>query len=165
MPAVEVDLAIIAEQERVLQFTSFNADTAWRLGCRLRELATGRGAASMGIWIAGQTLFYATLPEAVPGQEDWLRRKRNTVLRFGKSSYRVGMEMRRDGTTLAARQGLGLADFADHGGGFPLLLRDTGCVGCIVFSGLPQREDHELVVDAIASVLGTDVKRLSMEKE
>lgn len=71
----------------------------------------------------------------------------------------------RCGTTLAARQGLGLADFADHGGGFPLLLRDTGCVGCIAFSGLPQREDHELVVDAIASVLGIEVKRLSMEKD
>lgn len=165
MPAAEADLAVIAEQERTLRFSSFNPDTAWQLGCRLRDLAAGRGAAAMGVWMGGQTLFYATLPGVVPSHEDWLRRKRNTVLRFGKSSYRVGMEMRRDGTTLEVRQGLALADFADHGGGFPLQLKETGCVGCIGFSGLPQREDHALVVEAIAGVLGVDVVRLEMEKK
>ena len=112
-----------------------------------------------------QTLFLcATVTSAgkgvTPGNEDWLRRKRNTVLRFGRSSMRVGLELEREGTTLEARQGLMLADFAAHGGGFPLLLRGTGCVGAVVVSGLTQREDHELAVAAIGAELKVTVQQL-----
>jgi uncharacterized protein (UPF0303 family) len=36
-----------------------------------------------------------------------------------------------------------------------------GCIGSVVVSGLPQREDHELVVTAVAQVLGVTPPRLS----
>ena len=58
MPIPE-DLARIALQEQELQFPSFNEETAWRLGSRLRALAVERG---LGIVIDvrrfGQPLFY-----------------------------------------------------------------------------------------------------------
>lgn len=155
------DLEVLAAQETALQFVSFNGDVAWALGSRLREMAMGQGRpVAMGVWMAGQTLFYATTPGTTTGNEDWLRRKRRTVERFGRSSYRVGTEMRRDGTTLEARQGLTLAEYADHGGGFPLKLAGTGCVGAVVLSGLAQREDHALVVEAIMAVTGIEAPRL-----
>ncbi len=159
------DLHILVRQESELQFPYFNADTAWELGTRMRELASRcEKPVAMGIWVAGQTLFYsATVAKSAgvtPGNEDWLRRKRNTVERFGKSSLRLGLELQRDETTLERRQGLMLADYAAHGGGFPLSLERTGCVGAIVVSGLTQREDHDLAVDATAAVLGRAVPRL-----
>jgi len=40
-------------------------------------------------------------------------------------------------------------DYACHGGGFPLLIKDVGCVGAIIVSGLKQDEDHALVVQGI----------------
>jgi uncharacterized protein (UPF0303 family) len=39
--------------------------------------------------------------------------------------------------------------FAAHGGAFPLLVRGVGPVGTVVVSGLPQVDDHRMVVAAL----------------
>jgi uncharacterized protein (UPF0303 family) len=61
---------------------------------------------------------------------------------------------------MEARHGLSLTDYAAHGGGFPLWLAGC-CVGSVVLSGLAQRDDHALVVDAISEVLGVAAPRLT----
>lgn len=158
---LENDLRVIEEQERVLEFGAFGAEAAWALGGRMRALAVESGRpVAMGIWMAGALLFYAGTPGITPDNEWWLQRKRATVERFGRSSYRVGLELERDGATLGEKQGLPMREFAVHGGGFPLRLRGTGCVGAVVLSGLPQRQDHAMVVEAIAGMLGVSVPRL-----
>lgn len=149
------DIAGVKRQEALLQFSEFGADTAWTIGCRLREAAIARGMPmTFEIAVAGRTLFLVATDGAPAGQMDWIRRKRNTVLRFGRSSYQVGLTLALEGKTLEERHGLTLADYAAHGGGFPIVLKGTGCVGTIVASGLPQREDHEMVVSVLAGVLG-----------
>lgn len=154
MSAAE-DLAIIDRQEELLRFPSFDADTAWQLGSRMRtSLLDRRAGGTVEIELAGQLLFACATPGATPGQADWIRRKRNTVHRFARSSYAVGRILERDGETLESRHGLTLADYAAHGGGFPLWIAGTGPVGSIIVSGLPQRDDHSLVVAAIADILG-----------
>ncbi len=158
---LDEEIEILKAQETVLHFAAFNAETAWALGCRIRELATQTPKpVAIGIWLASQTLFYTGTSGVTPSNEDWLRRKRNTVLRFGRSSLLVGSELVRSGSTLEAKQGLGLAEYAAHGGGFPLLLEGTGCVGAIVVSGLTQREDHELVITAVSGLLSRSVTQL-----
>ena len=158
---MEHDLAVIAEQERVLQFAAFNADVAWQLGGRLRMLAVSSGRpVATAIWMAGALLFYTGTPGITLDHEFWLQRKRATVERFGRSSYAIGLELARDGSTLEARQGLATQQFAVHGGGFPLRLEKTGCVGAVVLSGLPQREDHSMVVQALAGLLEVEVPQL-----
>ena len=158
------DIEIITEQELLLRFPAFDANTAWALGSVLRGklLAEGVGG-SIEIETAGQVLFACTTPGATPGQADWIRRKRNTVLRFGRSSYGVGRMLERDGVTMEARHGLMLADYAAHGGGFPIFVEGVGAgaVGTVIVSGLPQREDHRLVVSALAEVLGVVVPELA----
>ncbi len=149
------DIERIKVQEAKLQFAEFGAETAWTIGCKLRERAIALGAGmTFEIQVAGRMLFAVAMKEAAQGQEDWIRRKRNTVMRFGKSSYHVGRQLEVDKTTLEERQGLRLADYAAHGGGFPVVLRGTGLVGTVVASGLPQRDDHEMVVAVLAEVLG-----------
>lgn len=160
---LEDEIRILTEQEALLHFPSFNSDTAWELGSRLRTiLATDSRPAAIGITFGGQTLFYAATGFVAPGNEDWVRRKRNTVLRFGKSSFRVGKELAKNKTTLEERQGLMLADYAAHGGGFPVTLAGSGCLGAVVVSGLTQPEDHEAVVTAIAGLLGIKVPHLEL---
>jgi uncharacterized protein (UPF0303 family) len=161
--SIETDLKTIARQEKELQFESFSADVAWLVGCKLRADALSRGAAmTFEIQVAGRTLFLAATDGAPAGQLDWIRRKRNVVMRFGRSSYAVGLQLEQDGQTIEQRHGLTLADYAMHGGGFPVLLRGTGCVGSIVASGLHQRVDHAMVVDAVAGVLGVNPQSFTM---
>lgn len=99
------------------------------------------------------------MPGTTPDNLDWARRKKNVVMRFQRSSYAVGLQLRKDRTTLA---GLEVREYAPHGGGFPSLLRGTGCVGTIVVSGLPQRDDHELIVEVLAELLEERLEELAL---
>ena len=158
---LDEEIELLKQQEAALQFAVFNAEVAFELGCRMRAFAeTAPKPVAIGIWMAGQTMFYAGTNGITPGNEDWLRRKRNTVLRFGKSSLLVGSELLKSGTTLEEKQGLPPADYAAHGGGFPVLLRGSGGVGAIVVSGLTQREDHAIVIAGLSASLQTSVSQL-----
>jgi uncharacterized protein (UPF0303 family) len=153
--STDQDIAAIATQEARLQFAGFNAEAAWRLGNQLRAVAAARGAAvTIDIWLGAQQLFVSAMPGTSPDNAEWARRKRNVVLRFHRSSYAVGLELSRRQTSLREKYGLEERDHAAHGGCFPLNLRGTGCVGTIAVSGLPQREDHELIVAVLALEIG-----------
>ena len=155
------DLAVLAQQESLLRFTDFTPDTAWQLGNHLRDALLAREAGgSVEIELAGQLLFACTTVGAKPDQADWIRRKRNAVRHFARSSYSIGRQLELDQQTLEAHHGLALADYAAHGGGFPIFLAGSECVGTIIVSGLPQREDHNLVVTAIAEHLNVTIPQL-----
>ena len=94
-----------------------------------------------------------------------MRRKFNVVKHFHKSSYRVGLETRLKETTLEARSGLPVADYAAHGGGFPLRVAGAGVIGCVTISGLPQRQDHETVVEALCQMLDKDFANYALGPE
>jgi uncharacterized protein (UPF0303 family) len=159
---VAEDLVIIAEQEKLLRFPAFNADTAWKLGSALRSLIDQRGTGgTVEIEIAGQVLFSAATVGATPGQADWIRRKRNVVHRFARSTYFVGLTLQQNGETMEARHGLELKDYAAHCGGFPIHVEGTGIIGSVIASGLPQRDDHSLVVAAMTQVLGITAPQLT----
>jgi uncharacterized protein (UPF0303 family) len=154
------DLDILAQQESLLHFANFTPDTAWQLGSLLRSAVLARNAGcTIEVELSNHILFTATTPGATPGQADWIRRKRNTVRRFARSSYAVGRQLELDQQTLEARHGLTLADYAAHGGGFPLRIADA-FVGTIILSGLAQRDDHNLVVTAIAEHLKIAIPQL-----
>jgi uncharacterized protein (UPF0303 family) len=157
------DLAAIARQEQELQFARFDEDVAWKLGSRVRELAIAK---KFGVVIDvrrfGQPLFYCALTGTTPDNPEWVRRKINTVARFHKSSYAVGLELQQSGSTLAEKQGLPVADYAVHGGSFPIRIAGAGVIGAVTVSGVPQRSDHELVVESLCAELGRDYAALKL---
>lgn len=149
------DLSTIARQESELVFEKFDETAAWQLGSRLRSLAVERGySIAIDVRRLGQQLFYCALPGAVPDQAEWIRRKVNVVTRFHRSSYAVGRELARSNSSLEEKQGLPTLDYATHGGCFPIRVAAAGIIGCVTVSGLPQRADHELAVEAICLELG-----------
>ena len=159
---IEDDIHRIEAQERRLQFAAFDSAVAWQIALYLRkrgEAASLGIVVDIGLWSLPLVSF--ALPGATLANYDWVRRKRNTVRTFAKSSYAVGLTLERDGDTLPVRQGLELKDYAIHGGGFPLHMEGMGVIGSIVVSGLPQRDDHELAVTAVAQVLGVKPPRLN----
>jgi uncharacterized protein (UPF0303 family) len=160
------DLEQIALQEHELVLQNLDTETAWDLGLRLRTLAKERG---LGVVIDvrrfGQPLFYAALEGTTPDHVEWVRRKSNVVARFHCSSYAIGLKEKIKNETLFQSQGLPVADYATHGGSFPLTVTGAGVVGSVTVSGLPQRADHELVVEALCAVLGRDYAALKLAAE
>jgi uncharacterized protein (UPF0303 family) len=162
--SIEADLERLALQERRLQFAHFDAQAAWAIGCRLKALAEQRGGAvAIDIRLHGQPLFFCALPGTAPTNVDWIRRKRKTVAMFNRSSYAMGLSLKRENATLESKTGVNLRDYATHGGCFPILLQGGVCIGTITVSGLPQRADHELVVQAIAEFLSVPMNEVALE--
>lgn len=157
------DLTQIAIQEKRLQFDHFNHTIAWILGNRLREVAEAQGqSVAIDIQLHGQPLFFYAMSGTSPDNVDWVRRKRNVVLRYHQSSYAIGLQLKQQNTTLTEKVGVDARDYAPHGGCFPLMVKGTGCVGTITVSGLPQRQDHNLIVKVLSELLNQPHDELAL---
>jgi uncharacterized protein (UPF0303 family) len=151
------DLEVIAKQERELVLPEFDEDIAWKLGSHLRELASVRRLpVAIEIKRFGQPIFYSAVNGSTPDNAEWVRRKGNIVARFHRSSYAIGLALKQTNSTLADKYELPSSDYASHGGSFPLRVAGAGIIGSVTVSGLPQRADHELVVEALCAQLGQD---------
>ena len=160
------DLDRIAEQERELVLPRLDAAVAWELGLRLRTLALERGLpVVIDVRRFGQPLFYAAIEGTTPDNVEWVRRKSNVVARFHRSSYAIGLKEKIKNETQFEMQGLPTADYATHGGSFPLAVAGAGVVGSVTVSGLPQRRDHALVIEALCSLLGRDYAALRLAED
>ena len=163
--AITDDLPILIRQERELLLPEFNEEVAWQIGWRLRELARSRAfAVAIDVRRFGQPLFYAALAGTTPDHVEWVRRKSNVVGRFHRGSYRVGLELQQRQTSLAEKYGLPALDFAAHGGSFPLQVTGARVIGSVTVSGLAQRADHELVIEALCGQLGKPYSDLALAK-
>ena len=163
MPIAD-DLARIAIQEQELQFATFDEETAWRLGSRVRAFAVARKLVLVvDVRRFGQPLFYSALPGTTPDNVDWVRRKGNVTARFHRSSYAMKLELEQKSSNLHERYGLPIADYAGHGGCFPLRVLGAGVIGSITISGLPDRDDHQLAVEALCAELDRSFDALRLE--
>ncbi|HEY0784817.1 MAG TPA: heme-degrading domain-containing protein [Acidobacteriaceae bacterium] len=161
--AIADDLEQIARQERELQFVRFDHEIAWRLGLTLRDLAVVRGhRVVIDVRRFGQQLFLSALEQTTPDNLEWVRRKTNTVARLLRSSYAVGLSLEQKQSTLSAKYALAAADYVSHGGSFPLAVVGAGVLGAVTVSGLDQRADHELVVEALCLCLGKSYEELKL---
>jgi uncharacterized protein (UPF0303 family) len=154
MPDVPFTLAELAAQEDELQFATFTNDDAWELGTAL-VAAARRQQAPVAIDISRNhhQLFHAALPGATPDNAAWIQRKTRVVDRFGHSTLYMRQSSIERGTTFEAEFGLDPDRYAAHGGGFPILVRSVGPIGVVVVSGLPQLDDHRMVVAALRAQL------------
>ena len=147
-------LTILREQEAELQFTEFRNETALEVGLALLEAARTAGkAVTIDIIRAGQQLFHYAMSGTNADNDAWIKRKSNVVLRFGHSSYYMGIYLKNAGQSMEQKYLLPESEYGAHGGSFPLLIRQVGVVGAITVSGLPQAEDHELVVSTLRAFL------------
>lgn len=148
-----MDIATLEAEAQRIVFPRFAEDTALDLGLALVTLATERALpVVIDIRTADRTLFHAALPGATPLNDVWARRKSNTALMYQAASMLVGLRHRLQDDTLA-KNGLDLASHADHGGAVPVRVAGAGVVAVATVSGLPQAEDHALVVEAMEAMV------------
>ena len=147
-------LAELTAEEDELQLTRFTNDDAWALGSALVARAQADGLpVAIDISRNGHQLFHAAMTGATPDNDTWIARKAATVHRFGHSSLSVGQRFRELGTTFEDATRLDPERYVAHGGAVPIVVRDVGPVGVVVVSGLPQVEDHRMVVTALRELV------------
>ncbi|KAG9104630.1 hypothetical protein FRC07_009770 [Ceratobasidium sp. 392] len=101
----------------------------------------------------GHTLFACTVgleSEVTPDNWVWVEGKRNVVRRFNHSSYYMGRKLAANGKTQESAN-LPFPEYATHGGAFPVWLQNapSSPIAVIVVSGLPQRDDHMIIVETL----------------
>jgi uncharacterized protein (UPF0303 family) len=153
---VEKERQRVEAEERELVFDSFTNDDALALGLAIVDKARERRLPiAVDVERGGQRLFHFAAEGTSPDNAGWIERKKALVRRTFRSSYAIGLKLRSQGKTLAESLELSTAEYAAHGGCFPISVKRVGFVGTVTVSGLPQKDDHDLVVESIREFLAT----------
>jgi uncharacterized protein (UPF0303 family) len=148
-----MDIPELEAEAAALVLPAFTEIDALRLGGILTDLALAEDLpVVIDIRTPDRTLYHVSLPGSAPLNDLWALRKSNTALLFHAASLLVGARHREKGETLA-KHGLDNADHADHGGAVPIRVSGVGVVAVATVSGLPQVEDHRLVVRGIRALM------------
>ncbi|RSL67303.1 hypothetical protein CEP53_003054 [Fusarium sp. AF-6] len=162
IPQPTSDLDELKADSDSFTLASFTTEDAFELGnllyARLYPFALEGKPAVISISLANssQVVFQSvTGPGVMPENESWIRRKRNTVLRFGASTWFMHHKFKGDEVGFAAKFAISdsqRGDYAIHGGGVPIRVQGVeGIVAVVVVSGLKQDEDHGVIADVIKS--------------
>lgn len=147
----------LLQEEQEIQFTKFNEDTAWELGSQFVEEARSKNLpVTVDITRGTHQLFHASLRGTSPDNDEWVKRKVRLVYRFGHSSFYMGQMLKSKGKTIEQSYLVSESEYAPHGGCFPIIVKDIGIVGTVTVSGLPQEDDHKLVVETLRSYLAQE---------
>ncbi|HIT91095.1 MAG TPA: heme-binding protein, partial [Candidatus Merdenecus merdavium] len=87
--------------------------------------------------------------------EEWLRKRENTVKATEKSSLHIWALFQEEHNQ-ALDGFLDVKDYAICGGGFPIHVEEVGVVGTIAVSGLDHVADHDLLIRCISRYLHVD---------
>ncbi|KAI1873529.1 hypothetical protein JX265_005151 [Neoarthrinium moseri] len=138
---------------------SFTAEDAWELGhllyARLLPFSSQKPTLiSISLANSSQVLFQCAVGSGtMPDNELWVQRKRNSVLRFGSSTWLLHCKYNADEEAFRAKFGMSqeqASKYAIHGGAVPIKVKGVeGIVAVVIVSGLKQHEDHGVIVDVI----------------
>ena len=146
------DVSELEDQLTELRFSSLSHDDALALGMDLASRAEERNwPLAVSVFLGDQHVFRYACPGTTSENDDWIERKRKTVYKFHEPSFLVGQRMISLGKDFHAEMGLD-ESFAAHGGGFPLFVGDK-FVGAVIASGVPQQDDHAIVVEALRAAI------------
>ena len=147
----------LLQEEQELQFPYFNEITAWELGSQMVEYALHHKLpVTIDIRRGEHQLFHYSMPGTSTDNDEWVKRKVRLVNRFGHSSFYIGQQLKQKGKSIEESYLLSESEYAPHGGCFPIILRNTGVIGTVTVSGLPQEEDHKLVVESLRTFLAKE---------
>jgi uncharacterized protein (UPF0303 family) len=151
--ALEALISSIEAEIAELQFPRFGRDDALNLGLLLVELGKiGNLPIAVDITKGVQVLFHVALEGATPDNEHWVKAKQRTAARYEEPSLLVGLRGRLGGGRIEDNVWFDQSRYAAHGGSFPIYVDGVGVVATVTVSGLPQKADHDLVVQALREI-------------
>ena len=153
-PATPEEFAALAarieDEMTELQLEGFGPSDALRLGLILVRRGTeGSLPIAIDVRRGAQILFHAALAGAQADNDVWIDRKARSVQRYGIPSLLLGTRPKIKGKRIENEGWFDEMSYAAHGGGFPVSVKGVGLVAVVTVSGLPQIDDHDLVVAAL----------------
>ena len=146
----------IRDQERRLVLPSFDENDGIEIGLSLLRVATERDLpVTIEVRKGDRVVFRAARNGTNATNDQYVGGKARLVERFGHSSLLERLRYEAEGTTFEAATGLTFPEYAPHGGGFPLVVEGAGLAGVAIVSGLPQLQDHALIVECITTLVAT----------
>ncbi|CCK72556.1 uncharacterized protein KNAG_0K01920 [Huiozyma naganishii CBS 8797] len=148
-----ISLEDLERLDRGNELLELSDSIAFDLGLHIRRAAQeqyrGRPVAIDISLTSGQQLFRGNSGDGcVADNDEWIRRKRNTVRRFGHSSLYIGIK--KGQLDMREKFFADPLEYAFHGGAVPLYI--AGCtfpIATVTCSGLKQEEDHLLAAECI----------------
>ena len=142
----------LLQQEEDFSFSSFNNNDAIALGQEMLKIATSQKApVIVQVRIGQQIIFHAALTGTTTENDWWINRKARVVEKFNHSSIYVRVSFEEKNQTFEEHSGLDNELYAAHGGGFPIIVTGQGVVGVALVSGLPQVEDHKMIIQGLTN--------------
>lgn len=148
-------LDILMKQEELLQFDHFDQEVAFELGTFMVNYAKKHNITiAVSIRMNNGLIVYQHCPDGTNLlNQNWMRRKFNTVQLMERSSLLSTFTWENDGDT-ATTHALDIKDYALCGGGFPIRIKGSGVViGTIISSNLYHIADHEFIIDCLREFL------------
>ncbi|MDP4146718.1 MAG: heme-degrading domain-containing protein [Bacillota bacterium] len=154
MNSNEALLDELRQQEETFQFYEFSNETAFVLGLNLVQNAKkNRKPAVIDISRYNHQLFHYSCEGSLPEDDCWIVKMNRVVHRFNKSSLHFGIYLKEEGKTIQEKYGISSIEYAPHGGAFPIRIKNVGIIGTITVTGLPQEENHNMVVNVLREYL------------
>lgn len=142
----------LLKQEEDFSFSSFTNEDAIALGQEMLKIATSQKApVIIQVRIGQQIIFHTALAGTTTENDWWINRKARVVEKFNHSSMYVRVSFEEKNQTFEEHSGLDNELFAAHGGGFPINVVGQGVVGVALVSGLPQVEDHKMIIQGLTN--------------
>lgn len=144
------DPELIAAEFEAAALRSFDHAEAVAIGEEIVRLGRERSLSfAVSVKLGDHEVFRLALPGTSTVNDEWIRRKRNVAESTQLPSFLVGQRLAAAGRG-ANPDEFPEADFATHGGSVPILI-DGRPVGSVTVSGLPQQDDHALIIEVLAS--------------
>ena len=146
--------ALLLEEEMRLTLPSLTVTDALEIGEIAKLFGQDRSLpiaveVRFGDWI----IYHASLPGSTPENDSWIGRKARVVKLKKHSTMYERVSAQERGVDWHKENNLLDETHAIHGGGLPLITKNEGFVGILLFSGLPQVEDHLLGVEVLTEFL------------
>lgn len=142
----------LLRQEEDFSFSSFTNEDAIALGQEMLKIATSQKApVIVQVRIGQQIIFHAALTGTTTENDWWINRKARVVEKFNHSSIYVRVSFEEKNQTFEEHSGLDNELYAAHGGGYPIIVTGQGVVGVALVSGLPQVEDHKMIIQGLTN--------------
>lgn len=152
----------LQELEELVRLPYIDADVAWKIGALAFKKAQALGLAIVIDITAsnGQVYFHSVSKNGTSlDNENWINRKKKTVLQYGKSSLYMGWKLhmknigRSTPLSMAEAFYIDSKDYAVHGGSVPIKLNNVdGLWGTFTVSGLAQVDDHKFAMSILADI-------------